>query len=172
MVFFLHKYYRLPLPPFTTCCVFAILVFSVIAPYIKLRLHGKDVSANLLFFLTIRRSVVRLGGGASWYTINNFSLVGYDARGGPVRLPPGLGNLPLYRDEGGWYSVLGSWNGATDNPNPANRVSKGNQESSHAIQAPTTNPPRDDSPGLPKIFCRCYEIPLARTEGTGDMRPL
>ncbi|KAG0637835.1 hypothetical protein HOY80DRAFT_1002314 [Tuber brumale] len=36
--------------------------------------------------------------------------------GSPPGLHAGLGDLPLHPDKGGWYSVLGPWDGAADTP--------------------------------------------------------
>ncbi|PUU80023.1 hypothetical protein B9Z19DRAFT_1173582 [Tuber borchii] len=73
-----------------------------------------------------------------------------------LRLPVGLGDLPLHLDKDGWYSVLGSWNGASNNPYPANRVSEGNLENNHAIPVPTVDPTRNDRPTLQRIFCQYH----------------
>ena len=79
----------------------------------------------------------------------SYSLVGYDEQGHPIGLHPGLGNLPLHLDMDGWYSVLGSWNCAADNPNPANQISEANPENNLAILVP----PRNAHPSLQRIFC-------------------
>ena len=72
-------------------------------------------------------------------------------------LPAGLGDLPLHLDKDGWYSVLGTWNGACNNPNSANQISQGNPENNHAIPSPTMDPPRNDCPSLRRIFCQYHK---------------
>ncbi|PUU80026.1 hypothetical protein B9Z19DRAFT_1063776 [Tuber borchii] len=83
---------------------------------------------------------------------SSFSLVGHDGRGQPIRLPPLLGNLPLHPEKDGWYSVLGSWNGATEDSNPANQISEVNSENNFPIPVPATCLPRNPHPSFPQIF--------------------
>jgi len=83
--------------------------------------------------------------------------VDLDEQGYPVRLPLGLGNLPLHPEQDGWYSLLGSWGGARDNPNPDNQASEANQENDYAIPPPAMNPPRNDRPSPPNIFCQYHK---------------
>ena len=91
-------------------------VSAILSPrlsaYINLRLHGKDVSLDLLFFFNSAGHREIFPAHTST-TISVLSLVDYDGQGNPVRLHPGLGDLPLYPEKDGWYSVLGSWNAPT-----------------------------------------------------------
>jgi len=82
------------------------------------------------------------------------ALVDYDELGNPIGLHPGLANLPLYPDDDGWFSVLGSGNGALDNLHLADDVIEVNLENRLAIHAPAIDPPRDVRPSLPRIFCQ------------------
>ena len=77
--------------------------------------------------------------------------------GSPIGLPPGLGNLPLHVDKDGWYSVLGSWNGTADNPNPANEISEANPENNLQISISALDPAREARPGLLRIFCQYHK---------------
>ena len=86
-----------------------------------------------------------------------FSLVVQDEQGNPLRLHPGLGDLPLHPEGDGWYSVLGSWNGATNNPNQANWASEGNLESNLAIAIPAINLSQNTRPGLMRVFCQYHK---------------
>ena len=83
----------------------------------------------------------------------SFSLVDYDGQGQPVRLPPRLGDLPLHPEQNGWYSVLGSWNGVTNNPNPPSHISQVNSENNLAVLIPAFNSPGNARSNLPSIFC-------------------
>ena len=53
--------------------------------------------------------------------------------------------------------MLGSWNGASDNSNLANRINEGNPENNYAIPSPTMDPPRNDRPSLLRIFCQYHK---------------
>jgi len=98
--------------------------------------HRKYVSPRLLFFFNPRRN-------------RSFFLpsIGLDNW---LRLPAGLGDLLLYPEEDGWYSVLGPWKGTTDNPDDAN---EDNPEANLDIPISPVNPPRNARPDPTPIFC-------------------
>jgi len=151
------KYYRLPPPPSSRNFV-STAYFSVIAADLKLQLHGKR--CKFTFFFNIYRSAVKPHSRGETTLLappQVFSLVDNDEKGHPIKLHPGLGNLPLHPEQDGWYSVLGSWNGATDSPNPANQASEATPENNHTIPAPAMNPPRNDHSSLPRIFCQYHK---------------
>jgi len=107
------------------------------------------VSLAAFFFLTL---------GREWFSSltgsREFSLIDYDELGNPIGLHPGLTNLPLHPDQDGWYSVLGSGNGAIDNLHPVDDVIEVNLENRLVIPAPAIDPPRNVRPSLPRIFCQ------------------
>ncbi|PUU80025.1 hypothetical protein B9Z19DRAFT_1107320 [Tuber borchii] len=77
---------------------------------------------------------------------NILSLVDYDQHGNRLRLPVGLGNLPLDLDKDGWHSVLGTWNDTTNNPQTANEAVQVNPENDIAIPLASLSPPRNARP--------------------------
>ncbi|KAG0637831.1 hypothetical protein HOY80DRAFT_1002312 [Tuber brumale] len=88
--------------------------------------------------------------------VDGYPLVDFDHRGNPLGLQAGLGNLPLYADNDGWYSVLGSWNGATNDPETANGVGEVNSENNLAILIAPLRRPRSPRPGIPSISCQYH----------------
>ncbi|KAG0136235.1 hypothetical protein HOY82DRAFT_599482 [Tuber indicum] len=84
-------------------------------------------------------------------------LVDFDELGNPVGLPAGLGDLPLYQDQNGWYSVLGSWNGTTDSSAIVNQVEEVNPQNNVAIPIAPVNPSGNARPGILNIFCQYHK---------------
>ena len=109
----------------------AVLHFSCL---LNLLPHRKYVSHCLLFFFNPRRKSKR----------------GFDLLDNRLRLPAGLGDLPLYPEEDGWYSVRGPWKGTTDNPDDVNQD---NPEVNPDIPPALVNPPRNARPDPTLIFC-------------------
>jgi len=75
---------------------------------------------------------------------------GFDLLVSRLRLPAGLGNLPLSPEEDGWYSVLGPWKGTTDNPEDVNQDYP---EANLGSPIPPVNPPRNARLDPILIFC-------------------
>ena len=111
------------------------------------------------FFNTCRSCFKKWVGHARWHALSPpaLQLAEHDELGNPLSLPVGLGDLPLHPDKDGWYSVLGSWNGAQDDFNSADLVSEGNLEDNLPILAFAPNPPRNTSSSLPIIFCQYHK---------------
>ena len=79
-----------------------------------------------------------------------------DELGNPPRLPAGLGDLPLYAEEDGWYSVLGPWNGTTDNSERAN-LNAAHQAADLDIPIPPVNPRGNAHSDPTLIFCEYHK---------------
>ncbi|KAG0637830.1 hypothetical protein HOY80DRAFT_1081887, partial [Tuber brumale] len=86
----------------------------------------------------------------------DFSLVDFDKLGNPLGLHQRLGELPLHRQENDWYSVLGSLNCATDNPETASELNEGNQENTLDVTFTPANRPSNARPSA-KIFCQYHK---------------
>jgi len=138
-----------PLSPFHQIPPVCYPAFALIAAQINLPLHGKDVS-HLVFFLTYPRP------DSGSYPQHSYqpqlTFVGPDELGNISGLPGRLGDLPLHPDKDGWHSVLGAWNGTTEDPEAANGAAQVNPENNTPIPIPVT-PPRNARPPLPRIFC-------------------
>ncbi|KAG0136237.1 hypothetical protein HOY82DRAFT_625984 [Tuber indicum] len=89
--------------------------------------------------------------------LNVYQLVNFNELGNALGLHPPLGDLPLHPDKDGWYSVLGPWNGTTDNPDTADEVNEVNPEDNIAIPIAPPNPLRNSRPRLPRIFCEYHK---------------
>jgi len=77
-------------------------------------------------------------------------LCGFDELNNRLELPAGLGDLPLYAQKDGWYSVLGPRKGTTDNPEGAN---EGGQTANPEIPPAPVNPPRNARPDPVLNYC-------------------
>ena len=117
----------------------------------NLLLHQKHVS-RFAFFLTSHRTACKIGGGRDKrYSDTHLTLVALDEFHNPLGLPAGLGNLPLYAEKDGWYSVLGSWDGTTKNPEKSNEEIL---ENNPGIPIGSLNALRNARPGPILIFCQ------------------
>ena len=88
---------------------------------------------------------------------NILLLVDYDQHGNRLGLPARLGNLPLHLDRDGWHSVLGAWNGTTDNPVTAGEAadSEANPENNNIIPIALMSPAGNTRPLL-SVFCHYH----------------
>ena len=117
----------------------------------NLLLHQKDVSLNLVFFLTSHRAT------CTWEIYSEqLTLVAFDEFHNPLSLPAGLGNLPLHAEKDGWHSVLGSWNGTTEDQEIAN-LNEGDPENDFDIPIVPVNLGRNARPGPILIFCQHHK---------------
>ena len=90
------------------------------------------------------------------------SLADFDELGNPLKLPNGLGDLPLYQKKDGWYSVLGSWNTAGHNPETAHEATSVNADGNIQVAIPIApvSPLRNARPSPMRIFCRYHKCTL------------
>ena len=78
-----------------------------------------------------------------------FSLVSYDATGKPQPLPPTLGNLPLYPDRDGFFSINGPLDLSASSP--CLILAPVNNDNHAMIQPAITNIPHFDDDPLHEI---------------------
>ena len=116
-----------------------VLHFSLLTNLLS---HRKYVSHCLLFFLTPRRN--------GRLDATPLGQCGFDLLDNRLRLPAGLGDLPLYPEEDEWYSVLGLWKGTADNPDDVNQD---DPEANPDVPIPPVNPPRNARPDPALIYC-------------------
>ena len=90
-----------------------------------------------------------------------FSLVSYDATGKPQPLPPTLGNLPLYPDKDGFFSINGPLDLSTSSPCPI--LAPVNNDNHAMIQPAITNIPHFDDDPLHEIQTRYQFCPNSDT---------
>ena len=84
-----------------------------------------------------------IGGASTPLALHELSLVAFDNFGCPQPLPPGLGNLPLYPDYDGTFSVNGRLDLAVSSPHEALAPITGDH---HAVIHPLI-------PGIPRFSC-------------------
>ncbi|KAG0637870.1 hypothetical protein HOY80DRAFT_1081695 [Tuber brumale] len=133
------KNWRFPRPSLPENFVLWTLVIALLPAYITCSYAKKMFGEP--------RLPVRRDGGT-------FSVADWDEQGNPLGFHPQLDDLPLHPDKDGWHSVLGSWNGATNNPEAANEV---NPEDRIAIPIVPVSPSRNASPVTPSIFCQYHK---------------
>ena len=103
---------------------------------------------------------MKLGFGSQDYQGSGvIALVDFDELGNPLGLPNGLGDLPLYQEKDGWYSVLGPWNTASDNPDTAHEATKVNLDNNIQVAIPITplSPFRNARSSPVLSFCRYHK---------------
>jgi len=106
------------------------------------------VSLCSLFFFNLSRTLRTFRFTGSTAYDHEYGLCG--ELGNRLGLPAGLGDLPLYAEEDGWYSVLGPWKGTTDKPDDVNEY---NPEANLDILPAPVNPPKNARLDPTLIFC-------------------